>query len=177
MATFLNSLEEEWEKGLLQELEADLERFLRKHADEIRDAVQHPGQTMVRLARSPSDKETVSDQRLIDLCVRSLIQKIGCVNAKRDVEEQKKQIHNEIWFEGERIQGPVPPERQEQIAQMWAHLHAAKWREWRLQEILFTWEKKLAQFMRLILEPGTTTRIAKKGNTTRRQRPDGSQAG
>ncbi|GEM_PF-2486173 len=158
MSTFLRTLEEEWGKGRLKELEADLEQFLRKHASEIRSAIRNRDHTMIRVVGRLHDHGKLDDQEMIDLCVRSILRRCGTVNPRKDIEEQAREISKEIWFEGERICGPVSAQRQEEIARMWAHLHATKWREWRLREILFTWEKKLPDFLRIILERSTTER-------------------
>jgi hypothetical protein len=138
MAMSIDPLEEEWQKGKLKDLERDLEDFLRSHADEIRSAALKP--------------EAPPDQTLIDHCVRHLIRRRGTVNPKRDILDQAREISNEIWWEGERICGPVPQNRQEEIARNWAHTHAAKWREWRLREILYAWEKNIPRFIKLILD-------------------------
>jgi hypothetical protein len=168
MSTFDDSLEREWEQGLLQELERDLEQFVRKNAEKIRAALKSGELPLVKAAEKLRDTGKVSDREMVDICVRSLLRKCGTVNAKRDLELQCRQIRNEIWYEGERMCGPVPEPRQEEIARTWAHLHAAKWREWRLREIIFTWEKKLPEFIQIILERGTT-RTRERDTTTRRR--------
>lgn len=170
MSTFLQSLEDEWERGQLRDLEVDLEEFVRKHAHQIREAIASRNQTVVRVAASRLEKGLISDQQMIDLCVRAFLHRCGTINPKKDVAEQCKQIKNEVWYEGERTRSAVPENRQEEIAQTWAHLHAAQWREWRLREILFTWEKKLAQFIQIIADRGSTTRRLDKETTARRER-------
>lgn len=147
MATPTDPLEDEWQKGKLRDLELDLEHFVRLHADEIRAACRLP------------------EPDHIDSLVRIMIRRRGTVNPRRDILDQAKEISNEIWWEGERICGPVPQNRQEEIARNWAHQHAANWREWRLREILYTWEKNLPRFIKMIVdrrEPGTTTRRHKR---------------
>lgn len=143
-------LEDEWQKGKLKDLEGDLEHFVRIHLDEIRASALKP--------------ETPPDQ-CVDDCVRYLIRRRGTVNPRRDIQDQAKEICNEIWWEGERICGPVPQNRQEEIARNWAHQHAAKWREWRLRALLFAWEKNLPRFLRMILDrrdPSASTRRFKR---------------
>lgn len=169
MSTFLETLEDAWQKGRLKDLEADLERFIRKHAEEIRASVRTRDQTVIRVAGHMHDQGRITDREMIDLSVRAILRRCGTVNPKRDIIEQYKEISNEIWYEGERICGPVPLQRQEEIARTWAHMHAAKWREWRLREILFTWEKKIADFMKLLMDGGTT---ARRGNSTRHRKSD-----
>lgn len=170
MVTLRESLEDAWKKGELRDLEADLEQFIRRHAQEIRDSAQNRDQTVLRVAGRMLDGGKIGDREMIDLCVRTFLRRCGSVNPKRDILEQAKQISNEIWYEGERLCGPVSSGRQEEIARAWAHLHASRWREWKLAEILFTWEKRHADFMRLIQERGTTDRRPRgDGETTARR--------
>jgi hypothetical protein len=46
----------------------------------------------------------------------------------------------------------VPADRREEIARSWAMKHASQWREWRLFQLLFVWEKKAESYLQLISE-------------------------
>jgi len=52
----------------------------------------------------------------------------------------------------------VAPERREEIARSWATQHASKWREWRLFQLLYVWEKKAGLYVKLLQhEPKTSS--------------------
>ena len=139
----MRTLDELWARGELRELEEDLDSFVRRHAKEIQDALlgarKFKGLTV---ARQRKERGEISDNQLLDFCVRSLIRSCGSVNPKKDIDEQKKEIENEIWFEGERSRCEVNEDKREEIARAWAQLHASKWREWRLYKLLYIWQKK-----------------------------------
>jgi hypothetical protein len=161
MSTFRRSLDDEWRRGLLDKLEADLESFISEKAPEIRAALKNKNSTMIRAAGKKKETGVLTDQEMMDLVVRRILWRHGTINPRRDLEDQQKEIEEEIWYEGERIQGPVTTKRREEIARHWSRLHAARWREWHVMELLYTWEKKSPKFMKLIL-PSKTTRRKKK---------------
>ena len=155
MGAFLNSLEELWSKGQLRDLETDLDRFIRDNLYEIRRAVVEGKVAGQDVARRRYLKGEISDRQLVDYCVRSVLRKRGTCNARRDIEEQRCEIEKEVWYEGERQKRPVPAERREEIARSWARSHAPQWREWRLFQLLYVWEKKADAYVTL-LSPKST---------------------
>ncbi len=161
MSTFRRSLDDEWKKGLLGRLETDLGDFIQKNSEVIREALMNRDTTMIRAAGKKKQDGKLSDQEMVDLVVRRILWRRGTVNPKQDLEDQQKQIDQEIWYEGERIQGPVATTRREEIARHWSHLHAARWREWHVMELLYTWEKLSPKFMKLILTSNTSRRKKK----------------
>ena len=150
MGAFLKSLEELWAKGQLRDLEADLDRFIRDNLTEIRKAVLEGQSAGQDVARRRYVKGEISDRQLVDYCVRSVLRKRGTCNPRRDILEQKGEIDKEVWYEGERQKRPVPAERREEIARSWATQHASKWREWRLFQLLYVWEKNAEVYVRLL---------------------------
>ncbi len=162
MSTFRRSLDDEWRRGLLDKLEGDLETFLQENVNDIRKALKNRDTTMIRAAGKKKTSGELTDQEMVDLVVRRILWRRGTVNPRHDLEDQQNQIDQEIWYEGERIQGPVSGKRREEIARHWAHLHAARWREWHVMELLYTWEKKSPKFMKLILNSNTARRKKKK---------------
>ena len=161
MSTFRRSLDNEWKKGLLDKLESDLGSFLKENAVEIRRALKNRDTTMIRAAGKKKASGELTDQEMLDLVVRRILWRRGTVNPRHDLEDQKRRIDEEIWYEGERTQEPVGTKRREEIARHWSHLHAARWREWHVMELLYTWEKMNSKFMKLILTSNTTRRKKK----------------
>jgi hypothetical protein len=78
----------------------------------------------------------------VDFCVRAVLRKRGTCNPAGDIQDQCYEIEKEVWYEGERAKRPVGAERREEIARSWASQHASKWREWRLFQLLYVWEKE-----------------------------------
>lgn len=152
MGAFLSSLEELWVKGQLGELEKDLDRFIRDNLTDLRRAVREGSGGGQSVARRRYTKGEISNRQLVDFCVRSILRKRGTCNPRRDIEEQKGEIEKEVWYEGERSRSPVPADRREEIARSWALKHASQWREWRLFQLLFIWEKKADVYLRLLSE-------------------------
>jgi hypothetical protein len=152
MGAFLTSLEDLWAKGQLGELEKDLDRFIRDNLSDLRRAVREGSGGGQAVARRRYSKGEISNRQLVDFCVRSVLRKRGTCNARRDIEEQKGEIEKEVWYEGERSRSPVPADRREEIARSWAMTHASQWREWRLFQLLFVWEKKAEHYHKLISE-------------------------
>ena len=152
MGAFLTSLEDLWAKGQLGELEKDLDRFIRDNLSDLRRAVREGSGGGQAVARRRYTKGEISNRQLVDFCVRSILRKRGTCNPRRDIEEQKCEIEKEVWYEGERSHSPVPADRREEIARSWAMKHASQWREWRLFQLLFIWEKKAESYLQLISE-------------------------
>lgn len=146
----LNRLEDLWKNGHLRALEADLDRFIRDHLIEIRRSVREGKAAALVVARRRYTRGEISDRQLVDLCVRDVLRRHGSCNPGRDIEDQRGEIEREVWYEGERRQAPVPADRREEIARSWAHRHASRWREWRLFQLLYVWNKKVDEYVGLI---------------------------
>jgi hypothetical protein len=102
------------------------------------------------VARTPHVRGEISDRQFVDFCVRSVLRKRGTCNARRDIQEQVGEIEKEVWYEGEREQHAVAAERREEIARAWASKHASQWREWRLFQLLYVWEKKADHYVHIL---------------------------
>jgi hypothetical protein len=150
MGAFLNTLEELWKKGRLREVERDLDRFIHHHLGEIRLLLREGKAAGLNVARRRYTEGAITDRQLVDFCVRAVLRKSGSCNPRRDIEEQRHEIEKEVWYEGERLRGPVPPDLRERIARAWASRHALRWREWRLYELLYVWDKKADEYVGLI---------------------------
>lgn len=152
MSTFIQSLEDLWAKGQLQDVEKDLDCFIRQNLPDLKRAVREGRFVGQEVARRRYSKGEITDRQMVDFCVRSVIRKRGTCNARRDIEEQRHEIEKEVWYEGERRRIPISAERREEIARSWARHHASNWREWRLFQLLYVWEKKAEHYLRLIAE-------------------------
>ena len=150
MGGVLSSLEELWAKGQLRDLEHDLDRFIRDNLVEIRRVMTEGRGAGTEIARRRFMRGEINNQQLIDYCVRAVLRKRGTCNPRRDIQEQCFEIEKEVWYEGERAQRPVPAERREEIARSWARSHASQWREWRLFQLLYVWEKKAEAYVPLL---------------------------
>lgn len=153
MASVLHALDDLWRKGQLGELERDLDSFIRAHLPEIRTTLREEKAAGVEIARRRYRKGEMSDRQLVDYCVRAVLRRRGSCNPHRDIQEQIGEIEKEVWYEGERERKPVTPARREEIARSWAKRHAQMWREWRLYQLLYVWDKKVDQYVELIASP------------------------
>ena len=144
------SLEDLWSKGQLRDLEHDLDRFIRDNLVEIRRVMTEGRGAGTDIARRRYIRGEINDQQLVDFCVRAVLRKRGTCNPRRDIQEQCYEIEKEVWYEGERAQRPVGADRREEIARSWASQHASKWREWRLFQLLYVWEKKADLYLPIL---------------------------
>jgi len=150
MGGVLKSLEELWTQGQLRDLETDLDRFIRDNLQEIRRVMSEGRGSGTEIARRRYMRGEISNEQLVDFCVRAVLRKRGTCNPRRDIQEQCFEIEKEVWYEGERARQPVCAERREEIARSWATQHASKWREWRLFQLLYVWEKKADLYVKLL---------------------------
>jgi len=160
MGGVLKSLEDLWARGQLAELENDLDRFIRENLLEIRRVMAEGRGSGTDVARRRYMRGEINDRQLVDYCVRAVLRKRGSCNPRRDIQDQCYEIEKEVWYEGERAKHPVAAERREEIARSWATEHASKWREWRLFQLLYVWEKKADLYVP-ILTPETTRNAAR----------------
>ena len=142
MGGVLKSLEDLWSTGQLRDLEHDLDRFIRDNLVEIRRVMVEGRGSGTEIARRRFMRGEINDRQLVDYCVRAVLRKRGTCNPRRDIQDQCYEIEKEVWYEGERVKCAVGAERREEIARSWASQHASKWREWRLFQLLYVWEKK-----------------------------------
>ena len=153
LGSFVTALDELWNKGQLRDLESDLDCFIRDNLGEIRKSLREGESGGVDVARRRYSKGEINDGQLVDFCVRTILRRRGSCNPGRDIQEQRGEIEREVWYEGERQRAPVAAERREQIARAWARQHAPNWREWRLFQMLYVWEKKSSHYVGLIALP------------------------
>lgn len=150
MSEIRPALDDLWRKGHLRELEGDLDCFIRDHLTDIRKAMREGKGGGLDVARLRHSRGELSERQFVDFCVRATLRRRGSCNPARDIVEQRQEIGREVWYEGERRRAPVPDDRREQIAREWASRHAPLWREWRLYQLLYVWDKKADQYLPII---------------------------
>lgn len=153
-ATVVGTLEELWKQGRLKDLEEDLDQFIRANLGEIRRLVREGKGDGLDIVRRRYERGEISDRHLVDYCVRSFLRRKGTCNPRRDIEAQRREIDNEIWYEGERLRQPVPPDLRDQIARLWCRRHARGWRDWRIFELLYVWDKTADKYVPLLRSGG-----------------------
>lgn len=115
-------------------IQAELDELWRRwNAGELSGHIPHL-KRFVTLHRA--DLVTLSDGRVdsppVVVAIKRLLIKAGTVHPPVEMRDQLREIHNEIWYHGER--GQHDPEL---VAQDWTTKHARNWRRWRLKEYLF----------------------------------------
>ena len=80
MGGVLQSLEELWTQGQLRDLEHDLDRFLRDNLQEIRRVMAEGRGSGTEIARRRHMRGEISNNQLVDFCVRALLRKRGTCN-------------------------------------------------------------------------------------------------
>jgi hypothetical protein len=63
---------------------------------------------------------------------KQLIRESGSLHLASELRDQMREIHNEVWYRGERGEHD-----RSRIQQEWTSQHAAAWRRWRIKEYLF----------------------------------------
>ncbi len=150
MSEALQELDDLWRNGHLRALEEDLDLFIQANLGEIRAVMREGKASALVVARQRYTRGEINDRQLVDLCVREVLRRRGSCNPRKDIEEQRGEIEREVWYEGERGRQPVPADRREEIARSWARRHAPRWREWRLYQLLYVWDKKVDQYLSLL---------------------------
>lgn len=67
---------------------------------------------------------------------RRLIARLRSVHQPSEMRDQVREMHNEIWYCGQRGDYDHP-----RIQQEWTARHASSWRRWRIKEYLFLAER------------------------------------
>jgi len=88
MGGVLKSLEELWSQGQLRDLETDLDRFIRDNLHEIRRVMAEGRGSGTEIARRRYMRGEISNDQLVDYCVRAVLRKRGTCNPRRDIQDQ-----------------------------------------------------------------------------------------
>ena len=145
----LGKLEAQWKSGALRNLESDLDRFIRDNQRSIRTVLRKDRPKALDVARRRYRRGEISDRDLLDITVRSLLAQKRSCNPAGDIREQLAEIQR--GMDG----GSSDRQCREKAVQTWAVLHARDWREWRLYQTLYVWQKKSDQYLRLLSAPAS----------------------
>lgn len=144
------TLEDLWRKGHLKDLEVDLDRFIRDHAADFRTMARDEKGGEVGVARRRHLQGQITDREFVDFCVRTVLRRRGSCNPGRDIRDQAAEIGAHVEFEGQRRRVRLGAAPRERIAQDWAADQAGPWREWRLYQLLYVWDKKADEYLDLL---------------------------
>ncbi|HWN96608.1 MAG TPA: hypothetical protein VNT99_16385 [Methylomirabilota bacterium] len=105
----------------------------------------------VRAQRAEILQLANGSRELVDLtaAARRLIARLRSVHRPSEMRDQVREMHNEIWYCGQRGEYDQP-----RIKQKWTDLHAASWRDWRIKEYLFLAERSAADIADIINSHG-----------------------
>ena len=118
----LNTLKELWNTGKLQTISDHLIEFIHRHSGEISDYMRN----------SPSPENWVE-------AVKHLVRVRGSIHLPSDMADQIREINNELWYRGEK--GDL---NRAKIQEEWAVLYASRWRSWRVKEIIYVIDRRIA---------------------------------
>ena len=76
---------------------------------------------------------------------RRLIARLRSVHQPSEMRDQVREMHNEIWYCGQRGEYDHP-----RITQEWTARHASSWRRWRIKEYLFLAERSAGEIATII---------------------------
>jgi hypothetical protein len=122
------ALELRWYQGHMLPYAEWLTAFVERHRDEILRATNGSGEPTALL---------VATKRLIAQC--------GSIHLAGELQAQKREIENELWFRGEKGEY-----NRAGIQLEWAARHAPAWRRWRIQEYLFVADRYSSQVVALL---------------------------
>lgn len=118
-ATHPDELETLWEKWRAGSF--------RHHAELLKDFAQKQRSSIQSFATGRTDAGALI------AATKLVVVELGTVHHPTEMRDQMREIHNDIWFHGERGEHV-----REQIVHDWTTRYATQWRQWRLKEYLFT---------------------------------------
>ncbi len=85
------------------------------------------------------------DPAVLSAATRRLIAQLRSIHQPSEMHDQVREMHNEIWYCGQRGEYDHP-----RIKQDWTVAHAASWRRWRIKEYLFLAETSASEIADII---------------------------
>ncbi|MSU21019.1 MAG: hypothetical protein EXS30_06455 [Pedosphaera sp.] len=85
------------------------------------------------------------DPAALAAAAKRLIARLRSVHQSSEMRDQMREMHNEIWYRGQRGEHDHP-----RIKEEWTARHAASWRCWRIKEYLFLAEHCAAEIADII---------------------------
>ena len=129
----LEALWKSWDSGALAHLAEQLKHF----AAERREAI---------LARAGGTADPIA----LIAALKRMVVELGTVHHPSEMRDQAREIHNYIWFHGEK--GDYD---RDGIAFDWAVRFAGGWRRWRIKQYLFVIERIADELVGQLRNPPT----------------------
>ena len=129
----LDDIKANYDAGKLEGLRGDLERFLVSHRDRILRFHEEQAARGLSIPR--------------DSAVKFYILRLRSINPRREIQDQLEEIQREKWIRG--IQTGCAPDPQE-VAADWAKRYSAMWREHRLTEIVYVFEREKDRYLKIL---------------------------
>ena len=129
----LDDIKANYDAGKLEGLRGDLERFLASHRDRILRFEEEQAARGLSIPR--------------DSAVKFYILRLRSINPRREIQDQLEEIQREKWIRG--IQTGCAPDPQE-VAADWAKRYSAMWREHRLTEIVYVFEREKERYLKIL---------------------------
>ncbi len=129
----LDEIREKYERGELDKVKEDLERFLLAHRQSIREYRDE----------QRSKGSSMADDELVKI----YILRHRTINPGRDIAEQLDEIQKEKWIRGVHLGRPPDPR---EVVEDWSRLYSAAWRQHRLNEIAYVFNMDKERYLRLL---------------------------
>ncbi len=129
----LEEIREKYERGELDSIKGDLELFISAHREQI--------------AACRVEQERKGIVLEDDGLIKYYILRHRSINPQREILDQLGEIQREKWIRG--VQDGCSPDPQ-QVAQEWSRQHSAAWRNHRLNEIVYVFERDKERYVRLL---------------------------
>jgi len=99
---------------------------LAPHCSQLMAFAEQQGEAILAMANNSTDPQSLV------FAAKRMVVEFGTVHHPTEMRDQMREIHDYIWYHGEK--GDHDRDR---IMQDWTVRHAASWRRWRLKEYLF----------------------------------------
>jgi hypothetical protein len=135
--TELDEIREDYDKGRLEPIKQDLERFLVAHRAQIHT---------FRQTQETRGLPPMSDE----VAIKFYIIRHRSINPSREIQDQLREIEREKWIRG--VVTGRQPDPQE-VALEWAKNHSAGWRAHRVTTIIYCFDRDKERYIGLLKNP------------------------
>ena len=132
--TELEEIQQKYDKGRLDGIKRDLERFIDVHRVQIETFKQ---ELTAKLHLQLTDENAI----------KQYILKHRSINPEAEIREQLEEIQKEKWIRGVQ-QGCEPDEMQ--VAIEWARTHGAGWRAHRVTTIIYVFDREKDRYVGIL---------------------------
>jgi hypothetical protein len=130
----IDEIREDYDKGRLEEIKLDLERFIIAHRS--------------RIERFRTDQQGKGLPALTDeVAIKFYIIRYRSINPAREIQDQLKEIEREKWIRG--VATGCEPDAQE-VALEWSKAHSAGWRAHRVTTIIYVFDRDKDRYITLL---------------------------